>query len=163
MLAIRPTLKLAKRLKEPLETNPEPSTTALGDWYCTLLHTKPKQLILAVSEKSRLPLVFLATGEHHFEVRLLAALGKTLMALDVPTSAIAHEQAEMSESTVYAKTASRSVLGTMNEYAFMLEHFLAESDDLMEATLWLAQVPCGPLDHRRPTDAAVELLGTGAG
>lgn len=158
MLVIRPTQKLAKRLKEPWERSPEPSTTALGDWYCTLLYTKPKQLILAVSEKSRLPLVFLATGDHHFEVRLLAALGKTLMALDVPTNAIALEQAEMSESTVYAKTASRSVLGSMNEYTFMLEQILTESDDLMEATLWLAQVPCGPLDRKRPRDMAVGLL-----
>lgn len=102
--------------------------------------------------------MFFATGEHHFDVRLLAALGKTLMALDVPTMAIAHEQAEMSETTVYAKTASRSVLGTMNEYTSFLEAFRTESEDLMEATLWMAQVPCGPLKGRRPRDVAVGLL-----
>lgn len=59
MLVIRPTQKLAKRLRVELLPEAESSTTVLGDWYCTLLYTKPKQLILAVSERSRLPLVFL--------------------------------------------------------------------------------------------------------
>lgn len=111
-----------------------------------------------MNEKSRLPLIFLATGEHHFEVRLLAAFGITLMNLGMPTDVIAREQAEMSERTVHAKTASRSVLGTMNEYTFMLEHFFSESDNPLAATLWLAQAPCGPLDHKRPRDVACELL-----
>lgn len=158
MLVIRPTRVLARRLKVTLAPLAQDSTNALGDWYCQLLYTKPRQLILAVSEKSRLPLVFPATGEHSFEVRLLAALGITLTALDVPIPAIAREQAEMSDAMVYAKTANRSVLGTINEYSLLLLDFLAESNDLMAATLWLAQVPCGPLKGSRARDVAVELL-----
>jgi hypothetical protein len=158
VIVIRPTQKLAKRLRVELLPEAESSTTVLGDWYCTLLYTKPKQLILAVSERSRLPLVFPATGEHSFEVRLLAALGMTLMALDVPIPTIAREQAEMSVETVYAKTANRSVLGTINDFTFALEAYLPESNDLLAAGLWLADTPIRPMQWARPVDVVRELL-----
>ena len=151
-------MKLAKRLKVELLAEAEPSTTSLGDWYCTLLYTRPRQLILAVSEKSRLPLLFPATGEHTFEVRLLAALGMTLMALDVPIHVIAREQAEMSVATVYAKTASRSLLGTINEFTFALGAYPLEIDNLMDATLWLADTPIRPMQWARPMDVVRELM-----
>jgi hypothetical protein len=54
MLVIRPNQVLAKRLKVTLAPLAQDSTNALGVWYCQLLYTKPRQLILAVSEKSRL-------------------------------------------------------------------------------------------------------------
>lgn len=161
MLVIRPTQKLAKRLRVELLPEAEPSTTVLGDWYCTLLFTRPKQLILAVSEKSRLPLLFPAAGEHSFEVRLLAALGMTLMALEVPIPAIAREQADLSVETVYAKTASRSLLGTINDFTFALDAYLPESDKLLEAALWLACTPIRPMQWARPVDVAFELLSSG--
>jgi len=46
-----------------------------------------------------------------------------------------------------AKTASRSVLGVMNECARMAEHYRSERGilDLVDLSLWLAQVPCSPL------------------
>lgn len=157
MLAIRPTQVLAKRLKVALAPIAQDSTNALGDWYCQLLHTRPKQLVLAVSETSRLPVVFPAAGDFPFEGRLQAAVGNVLLALNVPKHVITTEQEKM-HPIAYAKTINRSVLGTINDYTFLLQAFLAESSDLMAATLWLAQVPCGPLKGRRARDVAVELL-----
>jgi len=158
MLAIRPTQVLARRLGVTLAPLAQDSTNALGDWYCQLLHTRPKQLVLAVSETSRLPVVFLAAGNFPFEGRLQAAVGEVLLALGVPMHIVTAEQDQM-HPVAYAKTINRSVLGTMNEYTFMLHAFLAESRDLREATLWLADVPCGPLQGRSAGDVAVELLG----
>lgn len=110
------------------------------------------------SEKSRLPLLFPAAGNDLFEERLAAALGQTLMALGVPVTAIEKELAEMSVETVYGRTANRSVLGTVNEFTFMREHFLAESDNLLEAALWLARTPIGPMKGRMPADVVFGLL-----
>lgn len=158
VLTIRPTQKLAKRLGVELLPEAAPSTTILGDWYCTLLYTRPKQLILAVSEKSRLPLLFPAAGTDLFEERLPAALGQTLLALGVPVSTIEKEQVEMSVETVYAKTASRSLLGTINEFSFALDAYLPEGNSLLDATLWLADTPIRPMQWARPVDVVVELL-----
>ncbi len=67
-MTLRCTGKLLERLKLPepkakteaaqsaLLTNALP-TTALGDWYATILFTRPSHLILAVSERSRLCLL----------------------------------------------------------------------------------------------------------
>jgi len=157
MLVIRPTQALAKRLKVPLGPIAQDSTNALGDWYCQILHTRSKQLILAVSEPSRLPVVFPAAGDFPFEGRLQAAVGNVLLALDVPMQIITTEQDKM-HPVAYAKTMSWSVLGTITDYAFLLQDYLTESNDLMAATLWLAQVPCGPLKGRKARDVAVELI-----
>ncbi|HVM09827.1 MAG TPA: hypothetical protein VM345_15270 [Acidimicrobiales bacterium] len=48
---------------------------------------------------------------------------------------------------VIAKTASRRVLGVMNEFAAMADHYRWTEDeiDLVALSLWLAQTPCGPL------------------
>lgn len=82
----------------------------------------------------------------------------TLMALDVPIPTIAREQAEMSVETVYAKTANRSVLGTINDFTFALEAYLPESNDLLAAGLWLADTPIRPMQWARPVDVVRELL-----
>ncbi len=160
VLTIRPTQKLARRLRVELLPEAPASTTVLGDWYCTLLYTRPKQLILAVNERSRLPLLFPAAGTDPFEMRLSAKLGETLLALGVTASAIEKEQGEMSVGTVYAKTASRSLLGTINEFTFALDAYLPESDELLAAGLWLADTPIRPMKWARPVDVACELLSS---
>ena len=52
----------------------------------------------------------------------------------------------------YAKTANRSVLGSMNDMVFMANVHNAhhEVTSLLETSLWLAQTPCSPLDYGSP-------------
>jgi hypothetical protein len=64
----------------------------------------------------------------------------------------------MSVETVYAKTANRSVLGTINDFTFALDAYLPESDNLLEAALWLARTPIRPMQWARPVDVAYQLL-----
>jgi hypothetical protein len=59
----------------------------------------------------------------------------TLMALDVAIPAIAREQAEMSDATVYSKTANRSVLGTIPSSRGTVHHLL----DLLETLIGWAR------------------------
>ena len=51
------------------------------------------------------------------------------------------------ESANYAKTANRSVVGSMNDFVFLAEHYLAGGfpHDLLALSLRMAGTPCGPL------------------
>ena len=57
MLVVRCTAKLLSRLKVRSTAPSGPSTTALGDWYATILPVRPAHLVLLVNEASRLPVV----------------------------------------------------------------------------------------------------------
>ena len=61
----------------------------------------------------------------------------------------------------HAKTVDRSVVGTMNEFAFLAEVYRDQrgADDLIAIATYLAGVPCGALrkSHRFP-DLALRAL-----
>ncbi len=67
----------------------------------------------------------------------------------------------------YAKTASRSVLGSMNEFVYLAGAYRDRrgADDLVALSLWLAQTPCGPLygSHVTPEAALGALIDEWAG
>jgi hypothetical protein len=63
----------------------------------------------------------------------------------------------------FARTASRSVLGTMNDFIFQMESEPARrsSRDLLRLAMLLNRTPVSPLKYMRPEDKARELLGIG--
>jgi len=65
----------------------------------------------------------------------------------------------------FDRTASRSVLGTMNDFVFQLECDSAagRSRDLLALAMFLNRTPVSPLDYERPDDAARRLLGIDPG
>ena len=67
--------------------------------------------------------------------------------------------------TIYAKTANRSVVGMMNEFAFLAEAFRDRGGllDPLALSLKLAAVPCGPLRKGAgsPDRAVRELVAGG--
>jgi hypothetical protein len=73
-----------------------------------------------------------------------------LAALGIDPRFVAAETAEM-RSAVLAKTASRQVLGVMNEFAFTAEHTISagRSDpaDLVGLSVWLANAIVGPISR----------------
>lgn len=157
MFTMRCTRALLKRLKVHPEPSPATSTTRLGDWYCNLLHTRPQQLLLCVSEKTLLPVVMSAKGSQPVEVRLASGVGEMLSAIGVSETVIEAELRDMAEVTV-STTASRTVLGSMNDFAFMLESHLTHGDTLIEVALRLSESPCRPIGMNAPRDATIELL-----
>lgn len=80
--------------------------------------------------------------------RFPGAMADVLLALEIEPDYVAAEAAEMGE-VVVAKTASRRVLGVMNEFAFMAEHTIgtgrSDPDDLLGLSVWLAGTIVGPL------------------
>jgi hypothetical protein len=164
VFALRATKKLAERMGGVSQLAPGPPTTALGDWYGNLLRFGHRQLILCTSERSLLSAVLPA---RNVRVALLpelrAAAGQLLSTIGVSTIAIERELGEM-ESFSLTGTASRSVLGSMNDFAIAIEYRLLQEPDtpLSAFAEWLAKTPCGPLRYDCPKDVAMRLLGAEA-
>ncbi len=89
-------------------------------------------------------------------------LQQTLEARGIPAEFIEFESAAMGESR-YAKTTNRSVVGTMNEFAFLAEVHRADRgiSDLVALAVKLSTTPCSPLykSYTSP-DREVAALGT---
>jgi hypothetical protein len=157
VFTVRCTRSFLKRLEVPPEPCAPVATTKLGDWYANLLYTKPQQLILCVSEKTLLPVVIPAKGIERVAVRLTDAVGEMLLAIGIAERVVEAELVAMADSTI-STTASRTVLGSMNDFAFMLESHLGYGDSLAEASLNLANSPCSPIGMSSPREATIELL-----
>lgn len=158
MLTLRCTKKLLTRLKVKPDLQPPPSTTKLGDWYADVLNMGRERLVLCVSERALLPVIVPAAGAD-LDVKLSRGLRETLEALHVPEATIDAEVSELVGVTI-AKTASRVVLGSMNEFQFMVRHVRngRPTASPLELGLELAEVLCGALDYEPPGEAAVAML-----
>lgn len=134
-----------------------PTTTRLGDWYANIIVRRPAHVVLCVGEQTLLPIVMAASPAHSIGTRLGDAVAEVLRALDVPEPLVAAELREMTAHRI-DKTASKQVLGSMNDFAFMLDTHLDRGDSFLEASLRLAQAPCSPLKMERPRDVAAKLF-----
>lgn len=59
------------------------------------------------------------------------------------------------------KTANRSIVGTMNEFAFLAEAYRVHMDtgDLPALSMRLAETPCSAIKHNSPSELIEEFLG----
>ena len=159
MIKIRITAKVARRLKIPLEKqSTNSSINSLGDWYVNLLIVKRRHLLLAVSEKTLLPVLMQAKDLKSFPTRLPGALDEVLRSIEIPDVEIEREIFQM-KNWVIAKTASRQVLGSMNDFANMLEAHIDDSISLKKLSLRLGTTPCGPLNMNTPIHVTADLFG----
>lgn len=153
VFTLRPTARLITRLKAPLSPSPPASTTRLGDWYANIVYVGRLQLVLAISERTLLPVVITAAPMTTLVPRLRAGVGAVLGKLEVAETDIANELAEMND-VIYAKTADRQVTGVLVELARMLGFYFEDGgSSLLEAALWLARTPCSPLYPREGSPA----------
>lgn len=160
MVVVRCTRKLLDRLGQ-FTSREVSTTTALGEWYATILFTK-QQVVLLVNASTRLPVVIAARDLSTLPSRFATGLAAVLTDLQIPEEAIAGELREM-QDVVFSTTASRSVLGTMNDYAIYIEAAFRHENGvaLHTLSLALADTPVGPLGYDRPRDVARrQLSGT---
>ena len=148
MFALRCTAKLLARVGPPQEPTTA-TTTVLGDWYASPLNIGHSRYVLAISELSRLPLLMAGRDLKHLPDNFPDALAAVLWGLGISAGAIQREL-EAVQPAVIAKTNSRSHLGILNDFSFMLRWQLQDQRevDLVQAALELAHTPVGPL---RPT------------
>ena len=141
MYPLRCTKKLLDRMRVAPEPNPPAATTILGDWYANLVYVGNRQLMLCVCDKTLLPVIVPAVHAKLLPYRLPEALFDVLKALGISWSAIDREMREMQDAVV-ARTANRSVVGVLTDFAQAL-HYSREDESLTRVALWLAETPSG--------------------
>jgi hypothetical protein len=163
MFTLRCTKKLLTRLRAKPDLRPPRSTTKLGDWYADTLNLGRERLVLCVSELTLLPVVVPAIGMD-LDAKLARGLKDMLEALDVPAAAINAEVTQLLDVTI-AKTASRVVLGSMNDFQFQARCIREQEPEasLLTLGLELAETPCSPIGYNQPKDAALAALGSTPG
>ena len=161
MFVVHGTKKFRDRVPPTDPPGPEPTTTALGNWYATVLFWRP-QVALFVNEQTLLPVLMPFAPAVSVLDRFGPATADVLRAHGVRPEFIARETAEMVDHRL-TKTASRSVLGIMNEFAYLAEFDRADEPalDLVQMSLRLAKTPCSPLygSHVSPDRALAALTG----
>ena len=154
MVVLRCTRKLLVRLKRSKVSAGVASTTRLGDWYGNILQIGRRQHLLFISERSRLPVVIPIREAKHLETLFPEAVCDVLAAVGVGPVDVAGERAKMSE-IAFGRTNNRSLLGTLNDFAFMAQHGnanRAEPECPEELIPFLAQTPILPLNGASPIE-----------
>jgi hypothetical protein len=160
MLVLRCTQKLLVRLKQVAELPAVESTTRLGDWYGNILRIGRHQHLLFISERSRLPVVLPIREAKRLGAVFPDAVCERLALVGIAAADIADERARMSE-IAFARTRNRSLLGTLNDFAFMAQSVDArrvEPESPEELMQFLSQTPVLPLDGARPIDLTRALF-----
>lgn len=157
MIVVRATVKLLSKLNvDPVDVE-MPSSGRLGDWYCNIMNINNQQLLLCTSEKTLLPIVVQAKEISTFPVRLTRKLEVVLRSAGIPEEKIKQELEEMKQ-VVFTKTASRKVLGSMNDFKKLLEAVFVPGTTLEEAVRFLGETPCGPLGMSTPIETTKRIF-----
>ena len=146
MIVVHGTRTFRDRVTGPAAAPGDASTTVLGAWYATVLRWR-RPAALLVNERTLLPLVLPLAPATTLLDRLPDALTELLSLHRVPAPLIEAEHAEALEHRL-APTANRSLVGVLNEFAFLADLHRAEHPHPMRLSLRLATTPCGPLFQR---------------
>jgi len=162
MYGLHCTKTLINRIKPTIAASLSPPTTALGNWYATVLFWKP-QVALLVNGQTLLPVLMPLAPASTLSARFPGELAAVLGRHGVNRSTVERETRAMAD-VAFTKTANRSVVGTMNEFAFLAEgdreHL--ETVDLMILSMRLADTPCSPIKYNSPARLLKELFGDAA-
>jgi len=161
MYTLRCTRKLLRRIDEKPSSEAVTPTTVLGDWYANLLYLRPQQLVLAMNERTLVCALVPAAPAATVAERLRIELGGVLAAFGVPAANVAAELAAM-EQVAIGTTASRAVLGCMNDAAKMLAAYprgVRGEFSLRDAGLYLAENIYSLTGYQTPWERALGLFG----
>ena len=162
MLVLRCTQKLLARLKQAENLLGVESTTRLGDWYGNILQLGRRQHLLFISERSRLPVILPIADAKRLGAVFPDAVCEVLAHVGIAAQDIADERSRMSE-IAFGRTRNRSLLGTLNDFAFMAQVGNArrpEPESPEELMRFLAQTPILPLDGASPIELTRSAFGT---
>jgi Plasmid pRiA4b ORF-3-like protein len=167
MVNLRCTKKLLDRLKLPAKqakpAAPTASTAKLGDWYATYLPLRPKHLVLVISQRARLAVLFPAAPLQTLPSRFLEAVRHRLEALCISPEAIEKELAAMGEVQFLPTGADRcrATMGTMTQFLQVIDYSQERQEHPEEIALYLGRYlvgVTGQRDYFRPNEVARELL-----
>jgi hypothetical protein len=139
-----------------------PPSGRLGDWYAKIAHAGRRQLVLCVNERSLLCVVVPLASRRYFLERFLDAARARIDQIPAAPEVRVAEKAAL-EPIQVGRVANRSVLSSLNQFAYGIESWVAQrpADDLDALGLWLCDTPCSPLQTHWPWLEA-ELVLTGS-
>lgn len=159
------TLHCTKTLLDKLSRSPSDAESlldaglpsdGLGNWYATNLRWRP-QVALLVNERTLLPVLMPLAPAKTLLQRIPRAVAEVLAAHGAADAFQRLVVAEMGLCSP-AKTASRQMLGMLNEFGFLADSYRQHfGPDLLGISLQLAQTPCSPLKGRAPVDALGQI------
>jgi hypothetical protein len=160
MVVLRCTEQLLFRLKHFDDGPPVKSTTTLGDWYGNIIRMGNRHVLLFISERSRLPVLIPIRHAHKLRTVVPEAMSDLLAWMRVPEQVIAEERRQMVQ-VAFDRTNSRSLLGTMNDFALGVRvHFMTSRDaPLEDITRALSKTPIMPLKGENPIDLTRAAFG----
>lgn len=159
MTAFRCTAKLLKAMKATPVGEPQPARNRLGDWTANLVRVSRIQLVIAVSEPTRLGVVMDAAPYAAVPERFQHALFHALLHIGIPAELAAEEA---SASLELAASNSRSVLGTLNQFAEQVacDLYYGQACSAMQLTQRLSEtVVLKPKHINFPADRVREVFG----
>lgn len=138
-----------------------PASGQLGDWYARIVATRPRHLVLCTNERSLLCVVIPLAPQHKLLDRFVEAAQRRINQIAAPADARMKERTALAGVRL-GRATNRSVIGSMNEFTYAIDAWLAHrsGDDLEALGLWLCDTPCFPLSTTWPWQEA-ELLLTG--
>lgn len=161
MITVRPIQDLAKRAGFKISSVDRTSTAKLGDWYAKGVIIRRKHFVICVSETTRLAVVLDGAPYETFPSRLPDQVAKLLGSYGVSKEKIAEEQDHMSEIFI-GKTANRSIVGTLNEYCFLLrvqeEHDPKRFKTNLDRSLSLSKTPSLVMEPGFPEDVVRQIF-----
>ncbi len=164
MLTLQCTQKLLKELKADL--SPVKDTDPITLWHANLLTLDRRKCVLFTNDKTRYSFLVPGLKKPDFQ-RLgevfLDNLFKCMLNDGIPQEGI-EKVLNTCSNYCFTKTSSKSVLGSMNEIAFHLEHWIYVDGgllnaDISEMMMKLNRMPMKPLDYGFSVEAFKELLG----
>ena len=167
MRLIRCTLKVLREIGiKPTDAAASPSGPGeLGDWYANLIRIERRKCLLFTNEKTLYTFLIpkvLKRNVLNIREEFLTHLAYNLQYEGFGLNAIQRVRREYQEIAL-ARTENRSVLGSMNEFAFQYEFFIHRADGL-DAVKILAvnkeinRTPMSPLKYKYPIDLLHEAL-----
>ena len=161
MAVLRCTAKLLKAMKAKPVAEPAAASNRLGEWTANLIRVSRIQLVLAVSEPTRMGVVIDAAPYALIPERFSHTLFEALLYLGIPAD-MAAEEVDSMHGMELAASSSRSVLGTLNQFAYQIESDLwhGKACSARDLTCRLAEmVVIKPKDVGFPADRVREAFG----
>lgn len=139
--------------------SPDSTPGRLGDWYARIVATRPRHLVLCTNEHTLLSVVVPLVPRDRLLDRFVAAAQHRIDQIDAPASIRMRERSALVGVRV-GRCTNRSVIGTMNQFAYAVEAWLYDhsSQDLETLGLWLCDTPCSALRTDWPWLEAQVLL-----
>lgn len=157
MILLRCTGRVLKRFDLDPVTMTLEGRCLLSPWYANLLNVGPSRYVLCMSQRTLLPII-MPQRKGEFPMLFGRYLEPVLTAIGIPAEAAARES-EAASSYAIAKTASKSMLGSMNDFTHMARRRFERTTDPLSVALELSGTPCAALEFVTPEKETCRAFG----